>query len=121
MVMIRVNVHEVKAKLSEYLARAARGERIVICRHNTPVAELRPVGEARTEPRPIGPLPGRPTFDVAERFFEPLSDGELAAWEVVAPGDPLYERSARRLVSQASEGPPPRRSTRRPQGGKTRT
>ena len=41
-VMFKVNVFEVKAKLSEYLDRAARGERIVICRHNKPVAELRP-------------------------------------------------------------------------------
>ena len=41
MVMIKVNVFEVKAKLSEYLDRAARGDRIVIYRHNKPVAELR--------------------------------------------------------------------------------
>jgi prevent-host-death family protein len=39
MVMFRVNVFEVKARLSEYLDRAARGERIVVCRHNKPVAE----------------------------------------------------------------------------------
>src|SRR5437667_260666 len=43
MVMIKVNVFEVKAKLSEYLDRAARGDRIVIYRHNKPVAELRAV------------------------------------------------------------------------------
>lgn len=79
--MIKVNVFEVKAKLSEYLNRAAAGERIVICRHNRPVAELRAIEEARTEPRPIGPLPGRPTFDIPPGFFEPLGGEELELWE----------------------------------------
>src|SRR5215813_7828145 len=81
MVMIKVNVFEVKAKFSEYLDRAARGDRIVIYRHNKPVAELCAVEEARTEPRPIGPLPGRPAFKVPASFFEPLPDDELARWE----------------------------------------
>ncbi len=80
-VMSKVNVFEIKAKLSEYLERAAGGERIVICRHNTPVAELRPVDATRTEERPIGPLPGRPTFEVPPSFFEPLTDDELDLWE----------------------------------------
>lgn len=81
MVMNKVNVFEVKAKLSDYLDRASKGERIVIYRHNTPVAELGPVQAVRTEPRPIGPLPGRPTFEVPASFFEPLPDDELDLWE----------------------------------------
>jgi antitoxin (DNA-binding transcriptional repressor) of toxin-antitoxin stability system len=81
MVMFKANVFEVKAKLSEFLDRAARGERIVICRHNEPVAELRAVEGARTEPRAIGPLPDRPTFDVPPSFFEPMADEELDRWE----------------------------------------
>jgi len=88
MVMSKVNVFEVKAKLSEYLERAANGERIVIYRHNTPVAELGPVQAVRTEPRPIGPLPGRPTFDVPPSFFEPLPDDELDLWEGKGTTDP---------------------------------
>ena len=84
-----VNIFEVKAKLSEYVDRAARGERVLICRHNKPVAELRAVEAARTEPRPIGPLPGRPTFEVPASFFEPLSAVELDAWEAIDPTDPL--------------------------------
>jgi prevent-host-death family protein len=87
--MIKANVVELKAKLSEFLDRAARGERIVICRHNRPVAELRALEELRTEPRPIGPLPERPTFEIAASFFEPMSADELNLWEGVAPADPL--------------------------------
>jgi len=89
MVMIQVNVFEVKAKLSEYLDRAARGERIVICRHNKPIAELRAIEARRTEPRPIGPLPGQPRFEVPDSFFEPLPEEELALWEGVSESDPL--------------------------------
>jgi prevent-host-death family protein len=88
MVMLKVNVFEVKARLSEYLDRAIRGERIVICRHNRPVAELRPVEQIRTEPRPIGPLPGRPAFDLPRSFFDALSNEELDRWEGLG-ADPL--------------------------------
>ncbi|MGH9237670.1 MAG: type II toxin-antitoxin system Phd/YefM family antitoxin [Vicinamibacterales bacterium] len=83
--MIKVNIFEAKARLSEYLDRAAKGERIVVCRHNTPVAELRHVSAVRTEPRPVGPLPGRPVFDVPPpSFFDPMSDDELESWEGAA-------------------------------------
>ena len=82
--MIKVNVFEVKAKFSEYLDRALHGEQIVICRHNKPVAELRAIEEVRTQPRPIGALPGRPTFQVPPSFFEPLPAEELDLWEGTA-------------------------------------
>lgn len=79
--MSQVNVFEVKAKFAEYLDRAAHGERIVIYRYNKPVAELRPIASVRIEPRSIGPVEGRPTFDVPPSFFEPLDEDELKAWE----------------------------------------
>jgi prevent-host-death family protein len=108
MVMSKANVFEVKAKLSEYLERAARGERIVIYRHNQPVAELRAVADVRTEPRPIGPLPGRPAFGVPASFFEPLSASELDLWDGVSVGDPLasgVSRSSARTATRVAEHP----------------
>ena len=87
MVMLKTSIADAKARLSEYLDRVEQGERIVICRHNKPVAELRPVDASRTEPRPLGLLPGRPAFAVGEGFFEPLPAAELEAWEgSVVPG-----------------------------------
>ena len=79
--MVRTSVANVKARLSEYLERVERGERIVICRHNKPVAELGPVENSRTEPRPLGPVAGRPAFAVGQAFIEPLSAAEIDAWE----------------------------------------
>jgi len=114
MVMSKVNVFEVKAKLSEYLARAAQGERIVIYRHNTPVAELGPVQSVRTEPRPIGPLPGRPTFDVPPSFFEPLSDEELDLWEGKESSDLfLKAQSSKVAETKGGYGTPAGRRRRR--------
>ena len=103
-VMLKANVFEVKARLSEYLERAAQGERIVICRHNRPVAELRPVTATRTEPRPVGPLPGRSTFDVPSSFFEPLSDEELDAWEGMVSTNPRVSGPTARSSRNTSKG-----------------
>ena len=118
MVMPKVNVFEVKAKFSEYLDRATRGERIVICRHNKPVAELRPIVESRTEPRPIGPLPGRPTFEVPPSFFESLPPDELELWDGVAPTDPLSgsppEQAPRHATVAEEKAKYPTRATRKP-------
>jgi len=100
--MIKVNIFEVKAKLSEYLDLASRGERIVICRHNKPVAELHAVEGVRTEPRPIGPLPGRPTFSIHTSFFEPLPAEELELWDGIAATDPLSRGRTPRPVGGAS-------------------
>lgn len=79
MVMIRINIYEAKAKLSEYLARVEEGETVVICRRNVPVAELRGIVQAPAEPRPVGLARG--LFEVPDSFSEPLPDSVLDAFE----------------------------------------
>jgi antitoxin (DNA-binding transcriptional repressor) of toxin-antitoxin stability system len=79
MVMIRVNVHEVKAKLSEFLARIEAGEVVLICRRNVPVAELRAVPAPLKRERPRGLAKG--IFQVPDSFFEPLPEGLLKGFE----------------------------------------
>jgi prevent-host-death family protein len=86
MTMIVVNVFEAKAKLSEFLEIAAKGERVLICKRNRPIAELRAVEAARTEPRPLGLGRGRVTLDDA--FFAPLPDEILDGFEGGAPEAP---------------------------------
>jgi prevent-host-death family protein len=115
MVMIKVNVFEAKARLSEYLDRVARGERILICRHNKPVAELRPLSAVRTEPRPIGPLPGRPVFDVPPSFFEPMADDEAETWEGAMPAfgpSPSSASTAARIAERRTGVGPGKRSAK---------
>ena len=124
--MLMVNIFEIKAKLSEYLDRAVAGERVLICRHNKPVAELRAIAGARTDPRPIGPLAGRPTFDIAPGFFEPMSEAELEGWESVAGPDdalaiprPSASKAARTF--RVAESTAPFQAPRRRRGAKRRS
>lgn len=79
MVMIRVNIHEAKARLSSLLDRLRRGEHVLICRRNVPIAELRPLPARRARPRPIGVARG--TFEVPPSFFEPLPEEDLQGFE----------------------------------------
>jgi antitoxin (DNA-binding transcriptional repressor) of toxin-antitoxin stability system len=79
MTMIVTNINEVKAKLSEYLEAVAQGEKVVICKRNTPIAELRAITPARTEPRKVGGAAAR--LAVPESFFEPLPDDVLEEFE----------------------------------------
>lgn len=78
MVMIMVNIHEAKIHLSRYLAAAARGEQVVICNRNVPVAEIAAVRSRPPGQRPIGLA--RATFRVPHSFFDPLSADLLAAF-----------------------------------------
>jgi len=76
--MIRINIAEAKAHLSRYLERLERGETIVLCRRNVPIAEIRPLPTRPTEPRPVGIDRG---MELPESFFEPLPDEVLDAFE----------------------------------------
>ena len=105
MTMIVINIHEAKAKLSEYLDKVAAGEQVVICKRNRPVAELRAVQEKRTEPRPLGGAKG---IVIPSSFFEPMPDDWLDAFyngpivskpdnpSRVAETSPTYGRAPRR-------------------------
>jgi prevent-host-death family protein len=96
MTMIKVNIHLAKARLSEYLEAVACGERVVICKRNRPVAELRPIEQPRTEPRPIGGATG---VVVLPSFFEPMPNELLDAFET----GPVYPRPAHTRRSRVAE------------------
>ncbi len=76
--MIKINLAEAKARLSQYLDAVERGDVVVVCRRNVPVAEIRPLPKPLTESRPVGTDPG---LVVPDSFFEPLPDDLLAAFE----------------------------------------
>ncbi len=68
--MIKLNVHEAKTHLSHYLDRVAKGESIILCKRNVPIAEIRPIPPVRKSQRPVGLAKGK--FQVSPEFFEPL-------------------------------------------------
>ena len=111
MTMIVVNINEAKAKLSEFLDAVAAGERVVICKRNQPVAELRAVEQKRTEPRPLGGAKG---IVIPPSFFDPMPDAFLDAFE----SGPVYpetniSRPSRVAESRATYDAPTRRKRQR--------
>lgn len=76
--MLKVNVADAKARLSQLLDRVDQGETVVICRRNVPVAEIRPIAQPPAEPRPVGIDRG---MTVPDSFFEPLPEDLIDAFD----------------------------------------
>ena len=75
--MIKANIAEAKAHLSRYLESVDRGEIVILCRRDVPIAEIRPIPKLPAQERPIGTDPG---LKVSDSFFEPLPDDILRAF-----------------------------------------
>ena len=76
---ITLNMHEAKTHLSARIAALQPGDKIILCRRNKPVAEIRPLVETSSEPRPVGV--GRGEARIPESFFAPLPEEVLADFE----------------------------------------
>jgi prevent-host-death family protein len=72
-----ISIHAAKTHLSRLIARAEAGEEIVIARGKKPVVKLVPI-EAKPQRIP-GRLKGQ--VSIGPEFFEPLTAGELDAWD----------------------------------------
>jgi len=80
--MIRVNIHAAKTHLSRYLERVLKGESVILCKRNTPVAEIRAIPQASLQQRPIGLAEGM--FEIPDEFFEPLPEEIERAFEAAS-------------------------------------
>ena len=85
--MIQLNLHEAKAKLSECIAAALRGERVVIARRNVPAVELTPIPQQASAPRKLGQGPKQSGYALPQSFWDPLPDDVLVAFNA-GPDDP---------------------------------
>lgn len=74
--MIKINIHEAKTHLSKYLVELEKGESIVLCKHNRPIAEIRPIPVHATVQRPFGLAKG--TVTIPDSFWDDMPDAELA-------------------------------------------
>lgn len=72
-------MREAKTHLSKHVANLKPGDRIILCRRNREVAEIRPIVESSDEPRSIGLGEGR--SEIPDSFFEPLPDELLDRFE----------------------------------------
>jgi prevent-host-death family protein len=85
-VVTKINVHDAKTNLSKYLDRVEAGETIIVCRHNRPIAALRPLPPEAVKRKPRVPGFDKGKFTIPPEFFEPMSEEELSLWE-----GPLWE------------------------------
>ena len=76
--MIKLNIHEAKTHLSRYLEKLKKGETILLCKRNKPVAEIRPLPAQTTRKRPIGLAKGQLT--IPKEFFDPLPEEIIQAF-----------------------------------------
>jgi antitoxin (DNA-binding transcriptional repressor) of toxin-antitoxin stability system len=77
--MIRINISEAKTHFSRYLKRVLQGESVILCKRNTPVAEIRAIPQTTLKQRPIGLAEGM--FEIPDAFFEPLPEKLEGAFE----------------------------------------
>jgi prevent-host-death family protein len=77
--MTTFSVHEAKTHLSRLIEKVLAGEKVVISRNKEPVVQMIPARSIPPKTLRIGALKGKISLD--ERFFEPLPDDEVAAWE----------------------------------------
>ena len=77
--MIKLNIHEAKTHLSAYLDRISKGEIVILCKRNVPIAEIRPIPEKDRTPRPFGLAKG--TFKIPPGFFDPLPDDLMNSFD----------------------------------------
>lgn len=53
--MLSANISEIKANFSYYVNLAIKkGEPVIICNHNVPIAEIKPMTETKTNKRKLG-------------------------------------------------------------------
>ncbi|MDR1635606.1 MAG: type II toxin-antitoxin system prevent-host-death family antitoxin [Bifidobacteriaceae bacterium] len=72
----QLNIQDAKAKLSDLVARAQRGEDVVIARSGVPAVRLVPVAARGQRELGFMPYPG----EVSEEALEPLDAEHLADW-----------------------------------------
>ncbi|MBU0993050.1 MAG: type II toxin-antitoxin system prevent-host-death family antitoxin [Proteobacteria bacterium] len=79
--MLNLNINEIKAHFSSYLDKVRKGETVVICKRNVPIAEIKPIHQITNKKRLIG-LAGKeyPDFKLSDAFFEPLPGDIMAAF-----------------------------------------
>ncbi len=73
--MVSVNLHELKARFSEYTRMVKNGETVIVCERNKPIGEFRPLPLESKSGRPApGLFKGK--FPVTDAFF--AADREIA-------------------------------------------
>ena len=77
--MVTISADEMQKDLPSYLRLVKTGETLVITQADEPIAEVKPLTQAKREPRPFGLCAGE--FVVPDDFDAVLPDDVLEAFE----------------------------------------
>ena len=76
--MIKLNIHEAKTHLSKYLELVSKGETILLCKRNIPIAEIRSIPQKHQSKRPLGLAKGMFDYEIHNtEFWIDLSSHQL--------------------------------------------
>src|SRR5438067_8501729 len=76
--MLKVNLHEVKARLSKYIEMVEAGEVVVVCKRNEPIAEIRSIAKKQKKSPQLGWA--EPMQKISANLKD-LTDSDLLHWE----------------------------------------
>ena len=78
---VKVSVGDAKNNLPALIKRAESGERITICRHGEPVADLVRTEAAAKKPLKLGTLAGKgPEWEIDPDWWKPMTEEETEAF-----------------------------------------
>ncbi len=86
----RITIQEAETNFSKHIVGLRAGDRIVVCRRNEPLAEIRPYSDRDPERRKLGQ--GQGLVKLKDSFFDPLPDDLLDLFE--GRGDDLPDGPA---------------------------
>ncbi len=77
--MLQHTVKEVETNISAILAKVTAGETVIVCDHDQPIVEIKPIATPVLKKRPVGLARKRyPDFKLADNFDDPLPDDIMA-------------------------------------------
>lgn len=99
---ITINIHEAKTHLSKYLKKAERGQRIVVCRRNVPIAVLGPTEPVVDRRKGFGSAQGK--VIIPPEFFDPMPEEFLEHFGTSTPETMAREREAAEFMKKLNAG-----------------
>jgi prevent-host-death family protein len=88
---ITINIHEAKTHLSKYLKKAEKGQRIVVCRRNVPIAVLGPMASPGVDrAKAFGMDKGK--VSLYPEFFDPMIEEFPELYADATPESLAFER-----------------------------
>ncbi len=105
-IMISLNINEIKTHFSGLYASVSKGETVIVCKGNVPMAEIAPISALPNERRPIGLAAKEyPDFEIGDAFFDRILVCQAVEHSLtIFTPDPLITQYPIRSLWQSLKG-----------------